>query len=75
MEQPEPPWGLDGKTATFDICACCGAEFGYEDSLYSAVVSYREEWKRKGMNWWSEKDKPEDWDVKAQLSNIPAEYL
>lgn len=25
-----PPWGEDGRLPTFDICACCGTEWGYE---------------------------------------------
>ena len=31
-EQPEAPWGDDGETPTYDICNCCGVEFGYEVS-------------------------------------------
>ena len=25
------PWGDDGKTPTYEICPCCGVEFGNED--------------------------------------------
>ena len=24
-------WGDDGKTPTYDICPCCGVEWGNED--------------------------------------------
>lgn len=24
------PWGEDGKTPSYEICPCCGVEFGYE---------------------------------------------
>ena len=27
--QDDPTWGEDGKTPTFDICDCCGVQFGY----------------------------------------------
>lgn len=27
------PWGDDGKTPTYDICPCCGVEWGNEDYI------------------------------------------
>jgi len=27
----EPPYDSDGENPSFDICPCCGIEFGYED--------------------------------------------
>ncbi|WP_407906848.1 hypothetical protein [Escherichia coli] len=36
-EQPEAPWGDDGETPTYDICNCCGVEFGYEDSTVQSI--------------------------------------
>lgn len=42
--QADPPWGLDGRTPSFDICACCGVEFGYEDATAEGVERYRQEW-------------------------------
>ena len=74
LEQPSPPWGADGKSPTFDICACCGVEFGYEDSLPAAVEAYRKKWQSAGMKWWILKEKPEGWDLESQLSNIPTEF-
>lgn len=31
LDQDENPWGEDNASPTFDICACCGTEFGYHD--------------------------------------------
>jgi hypothetical protein len=31
LRHDEAIWGVDGQSATFDICACCVCEHGYED--------------------------------------------
>jgi hypothetical protein len=41
LKYTEPPWGEDGKTSTFNICICCGAEFGYHDFTIKGVKEYR----------------------------------
>jgi hypothetical protein len=28
LKQDFKPWGEDGKTPAFEICSCCGVEFG-----------------------------------------------
>jgi len=40
--QSDPPWGETGKDPSFDICDCCGVEFGYEDATLSGLKRYRE---------------------------------
>lgn len=35
------PWGIDGKTPSFDICPQCNVEFGYEDCNEEAIKSYK----------------------------------
>ena len=40
------PWGPKGRTPTYDICDCCGAEFGYEDFTYESIRGHLERWKR-----------------------------
>ena len=42
----EMPWGPNGQTPTYDICECCGVEFGYEDCNEGAIKAYIERWKR-----------------------------
>lgn len=46
------PWGKDGHTPTFDICPCCGVEFGYEDSTNKGILKYRENWIKSGVEWY-----------------------
>jgi hypothetical protein len=71
----EPPWGKDGETPSFDICLCCGVEFGYEDSLLKGIRTYRESWLSNGAKWCYSKSKPTEWDLNEQLKNIPSEFL
>jgi hypothetical protein len=73
--QDEPPWGADGQYATFNICDCCGAEFGYEDTLLIAIRNHRSKWERDGYKWFCPKEKPENWDPHAQMTQIPKHYL
>jgi hypothetical protein len=70
----EPPWGEDGQSPSFDICACCGAEFGYEDCQLAAVRRYREQWLSGGAKWWDPKFEPEGWSLDEQLRNVPPEF-
>lgn len=70
----EPPWGEDGKSPTFEICECCGVEFGYEDSSLQGILNYREQWLRNGAKWFAARRKPDNWDVDAQLNQIPRKY-
>jgi hypothetical protein len=69
-----PPWGLDGHCPSFDICACCGVEFGYEDCSPESTKAFRKEWLAKGTPWFDPKEKPENWSIEEQLKNIPKQF-
>lgn len=69
LPQGTPPWGDDGKTPTFDICPCCGSEFGYEDATDTGVFRSRKRWSERGYAWEDPKSRPEGWDVRIQLQN------
>ena len=51
----------DAGAPSFEICPCCGVEFGYEDASRSHK-SLRDEWIAKGMLWWADDKPPPDWD-------------
>lgn len=68
-------WGQDGKTASFEICDCCGTEFGYEDVTLKGILKKRAEWIERGTPWTDPKERPEGWDYKACLGRIPKEYF
>ncbi|EBO3244938.1 hypothetical protein C9Z24_25765 [Escherichia coli] len=73
-EQPEAPWGDDGETPTYDICNCCGVEFGYEDSTVQSIKKYRAKWLDSGAKWMNKKSEPQNWSVDEQLAHIPLKY-
>jgi hypothetical protein len=68
-ELDHPPRDENGS-ATFDICSCCGVEFGYEDATEESLMRYRERWILNGAKWFEEEYKPSDWNLREQLRNI-----
>lgn len=70
----DKPWGEDGHCPTYDICPCCGCEFGYEDCTFESAINYRKQWIENGVKWFDLKYKPEDWDLEKQMQNIPDKY-
>ncbi|TXI13188.1 MAG: hypothetical protein E6Q66_10475 [Pedobacter sp.] len=71
----ELPWGEDGISPTYEICPCCGVEFGNEDYTVKSAKQYRAEWMKKGSRWFDPNEKPNDWDVWIQLKDVPQEFL
>lgn len=63
-------WGEDGKIPSFEICPCCGTEFGYEDASEVAIVSQRQRWLDSGKKWFLSNKKPQNWDSLNQLKNL-----
>jgi hypothetical protein len=68
------PWGEDGNCPTYEICSCCGVEFGNEDYTIESVKNYRGEWINKGSVWFDPEEKPKDWNLEKQLKNVPKEF-
>ena len=56
--------------ASYEICPCCGFEFGFDlaDSK-NLLIEYRRRWIKNGARWFIERLKPENWDLEAQLKN------
>lgn len=73
-ELPSPPWGKDGASPTWDICPCCGTEFGYEDCTPASAREKRAQWIAGGMKWFDRRKTPLDWDYSIQCLKIPNEY-
>jgi hypothetical protein len=71
LQQDELPWGEDGNTPSFNICDCCGTEFGYHDATLTAIKNTRSKWIAQGTKWFNPKAKPEIWVLKEQLQKIP----
>lgn len=64
------PWGDDGKMPTYDICPCCGVEWGYEDYTPESRKEYRNKWIVAGAKWFDPQKKPANWNLEKQLRNI-----
>jgi hypothetical protein len=69
------PWGEFGNCPTYEICSCCGVEFGNEDYTVESTKLYREKWKSDGYNWFESTEKPEKWDMEEQFRSIPREFF
>ena len=72
--QLDPPWGEDGKSPSYEICSCCGVEFGYEDSSVNGVVTYRRKWLEAGANWEDVEERPNNWSAEEQMKNVPLDF-
>nr|WP_314499692.1 hypothetical protein [uncultured Chryseobacterium sp.] len=71
----DAPWGENGDCPTYEICPCCGVEFGYEDYTIESTKMYREKWLEKGAKWFDKSEKPEVWDRIKQFENIPLNFI
>ncbi len=77
-ELTEPAYDKYG-CSSFNICPCCGVEFGYQDATSSKAdlpkrhAALRTTWIAGGMVWHSASDRPpKDWNPKEQLRNVMA---
>jgi len=66
----ELPYGIDGYPS-YEICACCGFEYGYDDlDRGESFKEYREKWLNNGAQWFVPKERPAHWNLSEQLKNI-----
>jgi hypothetical protein len=75
LHQDEAPWGEDGNLPLFNICNCCGTEFGYHDATLKAIKNSRDRWIEQDAKWFNPKAKPEAWTLEEQLRNVPHTFL
>ncbi len=74
LDLPDPPWGVDGRTPTFEYCVCCGVEIGYQDSTPIGARRFREAWLAAGAKWDEPDQEPEGWNLEEQLSFVPPDF-
>lgn len=68
----EEPAFDDVGAPSYDICDCCGTQFGYHDAKTPHEV-LREKWIAKGMPWHSRvTSPPPGWDPIDQLRRLAA---
>jgi hypothetical protein len=68
-ELPKPPRHASGG-ASFELCPCCGFEFGYDDDAQGLTYAQaRARWIADGMTWWSaSRLAPPGWNAAQQLA-------
>lgn len=66
---PESPYVYaDKSVASFEICPCCGTEFGNDDHETS-YKELRDKWVAGGAIWWSDSTPPPaEWNGRKQLN-------
>jgi hypothetical protein len=65
---PEAAYQVD--LPSFEICVCCGTQFGYDDSTLS-FGELRKKWIEGGCNWWGNlEQRPELWNPERQLRSV-----
>ncbi|MFZ5638655.1 MAG: hypothetical protein ACOY82_18930 [Pseudomonadota bacterium] len=57
---------------SYEICSCCGTEFGLDVSEKDDIEIVREDWLNEGAAWFSEEDRPADWNVERAQAQIRA---
>jgi len=68
------PWGDDGKTPTYEICPCCGVEFGNEDCTIKSIKEYRESWIKSGCKWFEQSKRATTWSWENQQRHLPKKF-
>jgi hypothetical protein len=50
---------------SYDICPCCGCEYGYDDHEQHFLG-----WQNRGCPWLHPGQMPDNWQLESQLPNI-----
>lgn len=67
-----PPYCQTYGEASYEVCPCCGFEFGLEDEAPDSTKAtsfedYLATWISAGGRWFEPELKPENWALAAQL--------
>jgi hypothetical protein len=69
------PWS--GDSAADEICPSCGIQFGCDDSAAGILSDrlciysdWRQRWIDGGMAWWSQRERPQNWNPTEQLERL-----
>src|SRR5262245_44602595 len=65
LKHPAPPYAAHYGMPSYEVCPCCGFEFGNDDEPGTApgatFEDYRQDWISKGNNWFDEERRPTNW--------------
>ncbi|WSZ01390.1 anaerobic ribonucleoside-triphosphate reductase [Streptomyces sp. NBC_00872] len=65
-------WERGWPTAA--VCPCCGNESDISDVIVSSIREYRGYWLGGGAKWHIRHERPANWDLLLQISNISQEW-
>jgi ribosomal protein L37E len=77
-----PPWFHPGPppyeqwygNPSYEVCACCGFEFGNDDNPGTALPytfeEFRREWIAAGHQWFDESKRPAAWCAEEQFEAV-----
>jgi hypothetical protein len=66
----EPP-RTSASGGSYEICPSCGFQFGVtDDDLGYTDEAWRQQWIENGMQWWSSRPQPDNWNPSAQLRQL-----
>lgn len=66
--------GMPYAPVDYNICPCCGTEFGLDD-VETSHADLRMAWVRGGARWFSDELRPEEnWNPFIQMTNAGLEY-
>jgi hypothetical protein len=70
-EALSPPYCQHFGDPSYEVCDCCGFEFGNDDDpgtrLPLSFSAYRAEWIADGARWFDPSKKPAEWALERQL--------
>jgi hypothetical protein len=72
LEQNNYPWGIRGDCASYNICDCCGTEYGVYDQCPNYAIEFRDQWIADGYPWWRGTPPP-NWNPQTQLRFVPTD--
>jgi hypothetical protein len=66
-----PPYSQRYGMPSYEVCACCGFEFGNDDDPGTAVAQtfggYLADWLARGCVWFTPNRRPANWRLEEQL--------
>jgi hypothetical protein len=67
----EPPYSEYFGMPSYEVCDCCGFEFGNDDEpgigKPASFRAYLDEWVADGEKWFSAEKRPASWSLSVQL--------
>ena len=67
-----PPYSRYLGYPSYEVCACCGFEFGNDDEPGTgegvSFKAYLAEWIKTGSSWFDPTRRPHDWSLERQLA-------